>query len=176
MSRVGEEKEVISVTGASLDQLILMVHNHGQRCPLTPSLQSEPRGQEVKMSMLEEDPEIYTRSAEAEMCLMYVCEGGHVFTWRTHHAERNDERNRQQGSAAPAGQRKTSERQRNGVKKEVCKMRSRRKSREKPVSEGNTTGLGETEQVTPAASGENKEAGNESDLHISLFLTSFMIS
>ncbi|XP_026783749.3 zinc finger protein 692 isoform X2 [Pangasianodon hypophthalmus] len=163
----GDGKEVISVTVASLDQLILLVHSHGQQCPLTPNLQSEPHRQEVKERALEEDPETSTRSseaAEAELCLTYVCEGGHTFTWRPIHTQRDDNGEKsEQGSAAPSGQRKIRERRRKGVKREeeVCRMRSRRSTRGRSVSDGNTAGFrrsDETEQVTPSSSGENEEA------------------
>lgn len=174
MSHVGEEKEGISVTVASLDQLIFMVHSHGQRCPLTLCLQSELHNQEVKNSTLEEDPETSMRSAEAEMSLMYVCEGGHAFTWHTLHTGRGEDGDKSQHrSAAPTGLRKSREGRRKGVKlEEACRVRNRRKARRKPVSEGNMAGLrqsGETERVAPAVSGENEEAGNLRDTYQPFF-------
>lgn len=162
----------MSVTVASLDQLILLAHDHGQRCPLTPSLQPDLHRQEVKQRLLEEDLGTSIRSSKAdevELCLTYVCEGGHAFTWRPIHTEADDNGEKsKEGSAAPSGQRKIREGQRKRVKREkVCTMRSRRSARGKPVSDLNPAGLGqrdETERVAPAASGENEEAGITQDI------------
>ncbi|XP_060786914.1 zinc finger protein 692 isoform X2 [Neoarius graeffei] len=160
----GDGKEVISVSVASLDQLVLLVHSHGQQCPLTPSLHSDPHRQEVKEKRaLEEDPETSLRSSEAneaEMCLKYVCEVGHMITWHPKHTEGDDNGEKsEEGSAAPSGQRKIRERRRKGVKREeVCRTRRRRG---KSGCNGNIAGFGqsdETEQVAPSVSGENKEA------------------
>ncbi|KAF4072630.1 hypothetical protein AMELA_G00265140 [Ameiurus melas] len=156
----GDGNEVISVTVASLDQLILLVHSHGQHCPLTPGLRCDPRRQEVKERPPEEDPETSTRSAEAELRLTYVCDGGHVFTWRPIHTGGDDNGEaRERGSAAPSGQRKIGERRRKGVKREeVCRTRS---ARGKSVSDGDAAGFGQrdqTERIAPDTSGGNEDA------------------
>ncbi|KAI5095245.1 zinc finger protein 692 [Silurus meridionalis] len=150
----GDGKEGISVTVASLEQLILLVHSHGQQCPLTPSLQSDPHRQEVKERLLEEFPETSVWSREAETCLTYTCEGGHTFTWHPiHTGEDNNGEKREQGSTAPSGQRKNKKRQRKGVKREEeCRTRSRRRARGRLVSDRN-----EVDRVCLSASEGNEE-------------------
>lgn len=161
MSHIDAGKEVFSVTVASLDQLILLVHSHGQQCPLTPTRQPDPHRQDVKERALEEDPETSMKSPEADLCFSYICEGGHSFSWRPGHSERDDNGEPSEGgSAPPSAQRRTRERRRKVVKQEeVCRRSARRKS----VCDGNTGGFRhshETEQAAPCASGENEEAGN----------------
>ncbi|XP_058246303.1 zinc finger protein 692 isoform X3 [Hemibagrus wyckioides] len=150
----GDGNEVVSVTVSSLDQLILLVHSHGQQCPSTPRLQPDPCRQEVKERPLAEDPETFTRLSEtAELHLRYVCEGGHAFTWCPIHTQRDDDGEMsKRGSAAPSGIR---ERQRKGTKQdEVFRTRS---ARGRSVNDGFGQS-DETERVTSPASGENEEA------------------
>ncbi|XP_060737199.1 zinc finger protein 692 isoform X1 [Tachysurus vachellii] len=157
----GNGNEVISVTVASLDQLILMVHSHSQQCPLTPRMQPDLHRQEVKERLL--DPETSTRLSEtAQLCLTYVCEGGHAFTWSPIHTQRDDDGEKsEQGSAAPSGLRRTRERRMKGAKQdEACGTRSRRSARGKSGDDRSTAGFGqslETEQITSSASGGNEE-------------------
>ncbi|KAF5887773.1 zinc finger protein, partial [Clarias magur] len=148
----GVRKEVISVTVASLDRLILLVHSHGQECPLTPSLRPDPHRQEVKERPLEEDPETSLRSSEAveaKQCLSYVCEGGHTFTWRLMHTEEDDDGDKsEERSAAPSGERKTRERWRKGEKREGARgMRSRRNTQGRSDSDERTDGFGQSDET-----------------------------
>ncbi|TSY41747.1 E3 ubiquitin-protein ligase ZFP91 [Bagarius yarrelli] len=133
-------KNVISVTVASLDQLILLIHCHSQQCPLTPSLQPDPDRQEVKKIPLEPDPETSTRSSEEAKLLRFVCEGGHMLTWCPTRTETDDNGEQsKQGSGAPLGLRRIGDRQRKGVKQEeVCRMRSRRRARGQGLTDGLT--------------------------------------
>ncbi|XP_059359810.1 zinc finger protein 692 [Carassius carassius] len=77
----------LSTTKESLQELILLVHNHGQMCPLAPVLHSDA----VKKTT-EQDQSSHaagTRAAETEskdssevdVCLKYTCENGHHFLW-----------------------------------------------------------------------------------------------
>lgn len=144
---------------ASLDQLILLVHSHGQQCPLTPRMQSDPCRQEVKAGLSEEDPDTLIRSSKApgaELCPTYVCEGGHVFAWRPMHTHSGDGGMSEERRDAPSGQRKNRERQKTGVKREKT-MRSRRRARRKSVSDLNLVSR-------RSASGENDVAGNPHDI------------
>lgn len=175
MSHVGNGNEVISVTVASLDQLILMVHNHSQQCPLTPRLQPGLHRQEGKERLL--DTETSTRLSEtAELCLTYVCEGGHAFTWSPIHTQRDDDdgEKSEQGSSAPSGLRRTRERRTKGAKKdEACGTRSLRSARGKSGDDRSTAGFGqslEMEQITSSASGGNEEHGKPHDKIIMSFL------
>ncbi|XP_056319755.1 zinc finger protein 692 [Danio aesculapii] len=77
--------ETVSTTKESLQELILMVHNHGQMCPLPPVLQCRPvpktktstRGQSGRREE-ETEPK---KLAEASECFKYTCEDGHHFLW-----------------------------------------------------------------------------------------------
>ncbi|KAK3540406.1 hypothetical protein QTP70_030834 [Hemibagrus guttatus] len=155
----GDGNEVFSVTVPSLDQLIQLVHCHGQKCPLTPRLQPDPCRQEVKERPPEEDPETFTRLSEtAQRCLRYVCEDGHVFTWCPIHTQRDDGEKSERGSAAPSGLRRIRERQRKGTKQdEVRRTTSRRSVRGKSVDDGFGQS-DELERVASSASGGNEEA------------------
>ncbi|KTF83537.1 hypothetical protein cypCar_00038338 [Cyprinus carpio] len=81
------ETSTLSTTKESLQELILLVHNHGQTCPLPPVLHS---GTVTKTT--ERDPsthaaetrEVETESkdsSEVDMCLKCTCENGHLFLW-----------------------------------------------------------------------------------------------
>ncbi len=81
------ETSTLSTTKESLQELILMVHNHGQTCPLPPVLNSAT----VKKTT-ERDPSSRTAgtreaeteskdSSEVDVCLKYTCENGHCFLW-----------------------------------------------------------------------------------------------
>lgn len=68
----GKGGGTISTTKESLQELILMVHNHGQTCPFPPVLQCRRREAETEPKKL----------AEADECFKYTCEDGHNFLWR----------------------------------------------------------------------------------------------
>lgn len=158
---------MISVTVSSLDQLILLVHSHGQQCPSTPRLQPDLCRQEVKERPLAEDPETFTRLSETtELHLRYVCEGRHTFTWCPIHTQRDDDGEMsERGSAAASGIR---ERQRKGTKQD--KVFRTRSARKRSVDDGFGQS-NETERVASSASGENEEAGKPQDTrYLSCFI------
>ncbi|XP_016326824.1 zinc finger protein 692-like isoform X3 [Sinocyclocheilus anshuiensis] len=79
------ETSTLSTTKESLQELILLVHNHGQTCPLPPVLHS---GTVKKTTERDQSSHVAgTReteskdSSEVDVCLKYTCENGHHFLW-----------------------------------------------------------------------------------------------
>ncbi|XP_016379814.1 zinc finger protein 692-like [Sinocyclocheilus rhinocerous] len=79
------ETSTLSTTKESLQELILLVHNHGQTCPLPPVLHS---GTVKKTTERDQSSHVAGRreteskdSSEVDVCLKYTCENGHHFLW-----------------------------------------------------------------------------------------------
>ncbi|XP_051509823.1 zinc finger protein 692 [Myxocyprinus asiaticus] len=90
--RKGEIKNTLPTTTESLQELILLIHNHGQKCPLLPVLQSRTitnrAGQDQsthrtgrREKQVKTEPKDASQSSEMEICLKCTCEGGHHFLW-----------------------------------------------------------------------------------------------
>lgn len=74
----------LSTTTESLQELILLVHNHGQKCTLPPVLQSSTKQPEQDKSAHETRTVKSKDSSylsEVDTCLKYTCDGGHHFLW-----------------------------------------------------------------------------------------------
>ncbi|KAI2661760.1 Zinc finger protein 692 [Labeo rohita] len=72
----------------SLQELILLVHNHGQTCPLPPVLHSRPV---TKTTEQDQSAHAETESNDlsvVDMCLKYTCENGHHFSWTPNKIEK----------------------------------------------------------------------------------------
>ncbi|KAL1270040.1 hypothetical protein QQF64_032329 [Cirrhinus molitorella] len=75
----GGKTSTLSTTKESLQELILLVHNHGQTCPLPPVLHSRLKTVRDKSAHA-----AGTREAEktvVDVGLKYTCENGHNFLW-----------------------------------------------------------------------------------------------
>ncbi|XP_050973180.1 zinc finger protein 692 [Labeo rohita] len=78
----------LSTTKESLQELILLVHNHGQTCPLPPVLHSRPV---TKTTEQDQSAHAETESNDlsvVDMCLKYTCENGHHFSWTPNKIEK----------------------------------------------------------------------------------------
>lgn len=81
------ETSTLSTTKESLQELILMVHNHGQTCPLPPVLHSATvkktteRDQSSHAAGTREAETESKDSSEVDVCLKFTCENGHRFLW-----------------------------------------------------------------------------------------------
>lgn len=78
----------LSTTTESLEELILLVHNHGQKCPLPPVLQTgtkqpEPdkSARETRRTVVQSESKNSGCLSEMDMYLEYSCDGGHHFSW-----------------------------------------------------------------------------------------------
>nr|XP_055024788.1 zinc finger protein 692 [Misgurnus anguillicaudatus] len=67
-------------TVESLQELILLVHNHGQKCPLPPVLQPSS-GHETERRVVESESKNSNHSSEVDICLKYTCDNSHHFLW-----------------------------------------------------------------------------------------------
>ncbi|XP_067270080.1 zinc finger protein 692 [Pseudorasbora parva] len=83
----GEITSTLSTTKESLQELILLVHNHGQMCPFPPVLHSrtvtEPTepDQSAHAAGRRESETDSNDSSEVDVCLKYICEDRHHFSW-----------------------------------------------------------------------------------------------
>ncbi|XP_043103715.1 zinc finger protein 692 [Puntigrus tetrazona] len=79
------EQSTLSSTKETLQELILMVHKHGQTCPLPPVLHSatvKKTTERDQSSLAAGTREAESKdSSEVDMCLKYTCENGHHFLW-----------------------------------------------------------------------------------------------
>ncbi|XP_016421957.1 zinc finger protein 692-like [Sinocyclocheilus rhinocerous] len=81
------QTSTLSTTKESLQELILLVHNHGQSCPLPPVLHSgtvtktTERDQSAHAAETREAETESKDSSEVDVCLKYTCENGHLFLW-----------------------------------------------------------------------------------------------
>ncbi|XP_073675353.1 zinc finger protein 692 isoform X2 [Garra rufa] len=78
----------LSTTKESLQELILLVHNHGQTCPLPPVLHfstvtktTERDQSALAAETIEAEKTECKDTSEVDVCLKYTCENGHHFLW-----------------------------------------------------------------------------------------------
>lgn len=67
-------------TVESLQELILLVHNHGQKCPLPPILHPSS-GHETERRAVESESKNSYHSSEADIRLKYTCDNDHHLLW-----------------------------------------------------------------------------------------------
>ncbi|XP_035377683.1 zinc finger protein 692 isoform X2 [Electrophorus electricus] len=128
----GAVRATVSTTDASLNQLVLLVHSHGQHCPLPPTRAGQGAGLQVggacrkgrRWRQADTDPEAPAQASEAEVRLRYVCERGHGFTWCPAEAEQEP------GREAGGGQRQVEQ----GNKRSREQRRGRRRRAVKAVA------------------------------------------
>ncbi len=81
------ETSTLSTTKESLQELILMVHNHGQTCPLPPVLHSATvkktteQDQKLSCSRDKRSWNWVQRLIWGGCVSQYTCENGHLFLW-----------------------------------------------------------------------------------------------
>ncbi|KAI7798152.1 zinc finger protein 692, partial [Triplophysa rosa] len=101
-----DAKRSLSTTTESLQELILLVHNHGQKCPLPPALQfktvtKQPEQNksvhETGRTVVQSESEDSGYLSEVDMCLKYTCDGGHHFSWSP--IEREKSKNESDGNS-----------------------------------------------------------------------------
>ncbi|XP_030640225.1 zinc finger protein 692 [Chanos chanos] len=126
------EKTALLTTAESLHQLILSVHNHGQQCSFPPTLQPGPHTVQIMDSQTQTGPTDPTRHAETEPCLIYSCEGGHLFSWFPAQRDGEEEReeNKNTGDATRSGPKRPREKERELKRESVgeeasCTVRTR---------------------------------------------------
>lgn len=168
-----DAKRSLSTTTESLQELILLVHNHGQKCPLPLVLQSKTitKQQEQNKSVhetgrtvLQSESEDYGYLSGVDMCLKYTCDGGHHFSWSPIEREKSKNgRDGNSGDVSPA----SPKRPRQGIEQlvepitlsqELPKVTTRqRQGRKHDVT------LNKSEERSEAGSeisGDNKNAGD----------------
>lgn len=90
----GEITNALSTTKESLQELILLVHNHGQTCLFPPVLLSRTvtkpteRDQSAQATGRREAETDFKDSSEVDVCLKYTCEDGHHFLWSPNKMEK----------------------------------------------------------------------------------------
>lgn len=96
VASVGNKKTDVTrhllTTVESLQELILLVHNHGQKCPLPPVLQPSTftkSGHETERRSVESESKNSNHSSEVYVH-KYTCDNGHHFLWFP--AERQSEK------------------------------------------------------------------------------------
>ncbi|KAA0714159.1 Zinc finger protein 692 [Triplophysa tibetana] len=176
----GNEKPVakrrLSTTTESLQELILLAHNHGQKCPLPPVLQSktitkQPEHNksvhETGRTVVQSESEDYGYLSEVDMCLKYTCDDGHHFSWSPIEREKSkNERDGNSGDVSPA----SPKRPRRGIeqlvepitlRQELPKVTTRqRRGRRHDVTLNN---LEERNEAGSEISGDNKNAVTETE-------------
>ncbi|XP_067249737.1 zinc finger protein 692 isoform X1 [Chanodichthys erythropterus] len=90
----GEITNTLSTTKESLQELILLVHNHGQTCLFPPVLLSRTftkpteQSQSAQATGRREAETDFKESSEEDVCLKYTCEDGHHFLWSPNKMEK----------------------------------------------------------------------------------------
>ncbi|XDV49215.1 hypothetical protein PO909_018502 [Leuciscus waleckii] len=82
----GEITSTLSTTKESLQELILLVHNHGRMCLSPPVLHSRPVTKPTVQDQSahatgRREAETDSKDCEMDVCLKYTCEDGHHFLW-----------------------------------------------------------------------------------------------
>lgn len=102
-----DAKRSLSTTTESLQGLILLVHNHGQKCPLPPVLSKTVTKQPEQNKSVHEtkrtsDSKDSGFLSVVDMCLKYTCDGGHHFSWSPIEREKSkNERDGNSGDVTP---------------------------------------------------------------------------